>query len=252
MEDTNTFRLNADTSETVLPVDSAFTGGSLELRHSASEYGTSVEEPAGVIDTLTVISIFAIIISLKKLVNVIPSMLTCLFRWKEAFNLEYSVKLSRDRDLFFLIFIIPFCILATKFSLYNPDFISGLGTTLRLLSTTGIFIAYLLLRRLLNVIFRSRDIDSNAYTAAVKLFPTYFCIISMACLISAGILSYTTLPEQTIRQVLYVEICVIYLIFIFRKSQIFGHYCSVFSTILYLCSLEILPTGLLVATAIFL
>ena len=142
--------------------------------------------------------------------------------------------------------------MAAKFGIYSPEFMSGTGQLPTLGIFTGIFITYLLVRRLLGTIFRPGEMDGKAWSAARMLFPTFFCSATLPCLAVAGILSYTGLDDSTIRMILIYVLTFFYLVFLFRKTQIFSHYCSVFSTILYLCTLEILPTGLLVAPAIFL
>ena len=256
MEDTDSICvLREDGMAGILPVDSAFTGGTMHLSNESAQPAVqdiTADSQDKVTGILTSICILVMILSIRKLVNVIPSLLGCLFRWKEAFNLEYNLKLSRDRNLVFLILILPFCLMVSRFGIYSPEFLSGAGQLLRLAAFTGIFIAYLLLRRLLGTIFKSAEMDGKAWSAAQMLFLTFFCLATVCCLAGAGILSYTGLPDNTIRIILIHTVAFFYLVFIFRKIQIFSHYCSVFSTILYLCTLEILPTGLLVASAIFL
>ena len=239
----------------IMPVDSALTGGRLHLLQETADQWTPAiphDGSAMITDILTSVCILVIILSIKRIVNIIPSLLSCLFRWKEAFNLEYNLKLSRDRNLVFFILVLPFCLMAAKFGIYSPEFMSGTGQLPMLGIFTGIFITYLLVRRLLGTIFRPGEMDGKAWSAARMLFPTFFCSATLLCLAVAGILSYTGLDDSTIRMILIYVLTFFYLVFLFRKTQIFSHYCSVFSTILYLCTLEILPTGLLVASAIFL
>ena len=239
------------------PVDSAFRGGLLHLPEELPA-GMPVESTVfaadGVTEILTAVCVLAFILSIRRLVNVLQSMLSCLFRWKEAFNLEYNIKLCRDRNIIFYILLLPFCLLVTRYGIYSPEFMTetGTGNAVRLVFFAGIFVIYLLIKRVLGLIFRSDDIDSTAYTAAKRLFLTFFSTAVLCCLALAGILSYTSISDNTVRLVLTYTLSFFYLLLVFRKSQIFSHYCSVLSTILYLCTLEILPTGLLVASAIFL
>lgn len=206
----------------------------------------------GPAEIAAIICILTVMLSVRRITDVIPSMLGCLFRWKEAFNLEYSVRLSRNRNITFIVLTVPACLLAARFRLYDPDFMSGMTPPLRLLVTCGVFIGYLLTRRLSGTVFRPKTMDRNAYNAARMLFLTFFSLMSMVCIITAGALSFTDTDDTVIRQVSLYITGGFYLLFIFRKCQIFSHYCSLFSTILYLCTLEILPTGLLVASAMFL
>ena len=57
---------------------------------------------------LVLFSFLIVLLLLRRLVNILPSLLACLMRGKESLNLEASVKLSRDRDALALAMIIPF------------------------------------------------------------------------------------------------------------------------------------------------
>lgn len=239
--------------EEIMPVDSAFTGGTIELSHEAgnSIYGGS--DDAGMLaDALVIVSVMAIILSIRRLVDIIPSLLWCMMRWKEALNLEYSIRLSRSRDIIFFFLIIPFCLAVSRYGIYSPEFMDGMSQSSRILATIGIIAGYIMLRIFLEYFLRRKSTDQAIYEAACKAFLTFFCTCTLTLLATAGILSSAHLADNTIRQVLIYVICAFYLLLIFRKIQIFSQSCNVLTTILYLCTLEILPTGLLVVSAIVL
>lgn len=237
-----------------VPVSQAFSGGALMMEQSPvdSSQEDNHDGDSVVTDVVAVICILAVLFTLKKMVNVLPSMLSCLFRWKEALDLEYNVKLGRDRNIIFLVMILPACLLATRYSLYAPDFISTMDISGKFFSYVGILIGYLLVRAAADFATGTRKIDKSAYSAAKMLFLTFFSLGTLFCIVTAGLLSFTELPYETVRSVILYISGALYLLLIFRKAQIFSHYCSVLSTILYLCSLEIVPTGLLVASAMIL
>ena len=68
-------------------------------------------------DILAFICILTIMPVLRSLVSIFPSLVACLVRSKECFNLESSVKLSRSRDIIALAMFLPFCLLASRFNL---------------------------------------------------------------------------------------------------------------------------------------
>ena len=76
-------------------------------------------------DILALISFLMVLLLLRRLVNVYPSLLACLIRGKESINLEASVKLSRDRDRITYAMIVPFCLVACRYRLYEPSFLEG-------------------------------------------------------------------------------------------------------------------------------
>ncbi|MCM1176662.1 MAG: DUF4271 domain-containing protein [Bacteroidales bacterium] len=239
--------------EEIMPVDSAFTGGTLELGHEAgtavysgSEYGDMLT------DALIIMSVLAAVLSVRRIVDIIPSLISCMMRWKEAFNLEYSVKLSRNRDIVSAILLIPFCLLVSRYRIYSPRFLDGMEPSSRALSTIGIVICYIMVRNLLSYSLKGKAVAKAAWCAADKSFRTFFCSCTLILLSTAGVLSFAGIPDNTVKTVLIYVSGALYLLFIFRKCQIFNHSCNLFTTILYLCTLEILPTGLLVASALVL
>ncbi len=233
------------------PVDNAFVSGTLMLPHTPSPSPADHAVGGDVLSTiLIIVSILALIAGVRRLANIFPSLLGCLGRWKEALNTEYSVKLSRDRDIVYALLFIPGCLLINKFSLLLPDFVTALPPLWHLLAVIGCFVVYGLVRMFLNMTCKGKKIDKTAYDAAFKLFRTFFCLTVLVCLATGGILSFTNLPADTLKVVLFYVTAFFYLFFLFRKGQILLHYCSVLSTILYLCILEILPMGICIATAI--
>ena len=66
-------------------------------------------------NTLALISVFVVILSLKALVSVFPSAVASVIRWKENMNMESSVKLSRDRDICSVAMVLPFCLCTFRF-----------------------------------------------------------------------------------------------------------------------------------------
>lgn len=189
------------------------------------------------------------ILLLKNIVNVVPSLVGCLFRWKECLNIEDSLRLSSDRNIFAVFMILPFCIAASGFHLYCPDFLSGLQPAAFFGCTCGIFAGYCLTRTAFAVMIRKPKIPEKIYKAANRTSFSFFCIMAAAVLAAGGICSFADIAEKTARTVLLYIILTVYAVAIVRKFQIFGNYCSFFTAFLYLCVLEFLPTGILVISA---
>ena len=192
------------------------------------------------------------IANVRTFANMIPSFSGCLFRWKENLYIEDSMTLSMNRNRLFYILIIPFCLVVSGYGLYEPDAIAALPRTAHFLSVTGAVILYLLLKYALSWIVRNGRMNEKTYRTAVRTFRTFFIITAAITLVTSGIMSVADVPDDTARTVLLCETAFIYMLSILRETQIFGHSCSLISAILYLCALEFLPTGILVATAIVL
>lgn len=204
------------------------------------------------LNTLALISLIVIITLLRRLVNIYPSLLACMIRWKESVNLEMSVKLSRDRNILAIALVIPFCITAFRFGLYNPSFLEGFSDTLGLAVTIGVFIAYILLRWALTAICRSKKSRKPAYATSVASARTFFIILTLLLMAMGGIMSFIGVDSKVITNAMIWVSGAIYLLFILRRTQIFASSYNFFTVFLYLCALEIIPTGVLVTSAMIL
>lgn len=203
-------------------------------------------------DILAIISTVSVIILMRRLLNIYPSLLACIIRWKESINLEASVKHSLDRNMFAVAMIIPFCLIVYKFGIYSPAFMEGINETFSLLIIIGIFGAYFALRRAMIRIMRPKKMNPKTYKAAICCAYTFFIILTLTLFFVGGIMALLKTDPIVTRTAIIWLSAIIYGIYIFRKTQIFTSSCSIFRGFLYLCGLEIFPTGVLVASALIL
>ena len=204
------------------------------------------------LNTLALISLIIIIILLRRLVNIFPSLLACMIRWKESVNLEMSVKLSRDRNILAVALVIPFCITAFRFGIYSPSFLEGFNETLGLTITIGVFITYILLRLSLTALCRSKKSRKPAYATSVAAARTFFIILTLLLMAIGGIMSFVEVDPNTTKDAMIWVSGTIYALFLLRRIQIFASSYNFFTVFLYLCALEIIPTGVLVTSAMIL
>ncbi|MBR5141214.1 MAG: DUF4271 domain-containing protein [Bacteroidales bacterium] len=200
--------------------------------------------------TLALISLLIALLLLKTMVGVFPSLVACLTRWKESVNLDASVQLSRNRDITTLALVIPFCLTVTRFRLYDPHFMVGLNDNGRLAVTIGILIGWMLLRTFLEHLLRPRKGNPKAYGTARKAAYTYLCILTLLLMLTGGIMAFVDAAPETIKTAMLWISATIYAVLLLRKTQILISSYSFFASFLYLCALEIIPTGALVASAI--
>lgn len=203
-------------------------------------------------DILAIISTVAVIILMRRLLNIYPSLLACIIRWKESINLEASVKHSLDRNMFAVAMIIPFCLIVYRFGIYSPAFMEGINETFSLLIIIGIFGAYFALRRAMIRIMRPKKMNPKTYKAAICCAYTFFIILTLTLFFVGGIMALLKTDPIVTRTAIIWLSAIIYGIYIFRKTQIFTSSCSIFRGFLYLCGLEIFPTGVLIASALIL
>jgi hypothetical protein len=199
---------------------------------------------------LALISLLIVLMMLRMLVEVFPSLMACLIRSKESINLEASVQLSRARDFLALSMFIPFCLIVWRFNLYSPAFLESFNDTTGIGVTIGLFLAYVLSRKALEYIFRPKKSNGKLYNIACKASRTFFGLLTLTLLAMGGIMTFAeTAAETTTSAMLWVS-AAIYLIFLLRKFQILMSSASFFAAFLYLCALEFIPTGAIIASAI--
>lgn len=202
-------------------------------------------------DILALLSIIVVVLLLKRFVNIFPSLMACTIRWKESINLEASVKHSLDRDMLAAAMILPFCLVADGFRLYSPRFMDGLGNNAHLASVIGIFAAYCIIRMLISKMFHPQKMNPKIWKTAGRSSFTFFIILTLVLLAMGGIMRFAGIDPLFTRNAMLCVSAFIYALFLLRKFQIFIFGGSFFTGFLYLCALEIIPTGVLVASAVF-
>lgn len=199
---------------------------------------------------LVLFSFLIVLLLLRRLVNIMPSLMACMIRGKESLNLEASVKLSLDRDALALAMIIPFCLVAFRYGLYSPGFIEEMTDVSLLGIYFGVFVVYLFLRFLMTWLFRPQKLPKKTYVAADKASRSFFIVYTLLLLAMGGIFGLADVQDAVSRDAMLWVSAFMYLLFLLRKTQIFSTSCSVFAGFLYLCALEMIPTGILVVSAI--
>ena len=201
---------------------------------------------------LALISVLICLSLLKRFTAIFPSLMACIIRWKESVNLEASVKLSNDRDKLAFAMLMPFCLVADRFCLYEPKFLSGFDGNMKLAITIGIFLVYFMLRTIAAKFYRPKGRSSKCYKIADKSALTFFIILTLILLAMGGVMTFMDVEPAMIKSAMLWVSAGIYTLSLLRKTQIFVSGCSIFTAFLYLCALEILPTGALVASAVIL
>ena len=199
---------------------------------------------------LALISLLVILMMLRRFVGIFPSLLACLIRWKESINLESSVQLSRDRDFLSVSMVIPFSLLVWRFGLYRPVFLNGCNETIGTYATIGIFLFFILIRKGLEYLMMPKKGNSKIYKTACKASRTFFSLLTIMLITMGCIMTAAGASPEIIKSAMLWVSASIYLIFILRKTQILISNNSFFTAFLYLCALEMIPTGAIIASAI--
>ena len=239
--------------ETVLPADSAFLSGTLHLPHGTDEAAqdrTAVQDHNLVQDTIIALMAVIFILYIRNAVSILPMIAGCLLRWKENLNIEYNVKTSRSRNILALILFPTFCVMLSRYGVWRLPFMEMTSEAVRLIIIAAALGLFAAARILMAAIMKPSRMNHKLWKAGNDSFYTYFAAAALTVIAVAGIMGIADCSGDTIRQTI-IYICIFFwLVFIVRKIQIFKNSCSLFSAILYLCTLEILPMALLVLPAV--
>ena len=198
---------------------------------------------------LAVLCTILFLLNMRSFLKIVPSLWDCVVRWKGNLDLEDSLQLSRSRNWIVAILFIPLCMVVYSHGLYDPDIASGLQPALRLAVVIGALLCYLLLRAFLNWQLEMHNYRSKTFTAANHSFYNYAIILFFLLFLAGAALNAFSPDERLTRSLLVWIMALSYLFYIIRRGQIFASACNPFTTFLYLCSLELLPTAALVLSA---
>ena len=244
-----------DSTSVILPAAQAFSSGTLEMPERLDE-GYAAQALAWsdypVNTALLVIATLLLLISLRIFLGIAPKLLDSLSRWKACVNIDASVQLTRDRNLLGVIATLPIALVADRYSFFSADILDVIPDAWSGLVTLGIIIIWLLVRNLCFYFCSLRTQRPETFRTAHKSFFNYWILAALLLTLTAGVISFTSIPDAAGRTILLYELAVMYLIALLRKSQILLSFCGPLTTFLYLCALEFIPTGALIAGCILL
>lgn len=230
----------------------AFRLGELLLRTVPAGAG-EVSAPVASLSMSILAVLFVILMTvlLRTFIHLIPFIADSLLRARGSVALESSVRVSRDRNTVALAMLLPMLLLAYRYRLYNPDFLADTHPDVRMGLIAAVFAGYLLLRLFMYAVLKPRR-RYEQFQIAHHATYTFFILMVILLLLTAGVMYIFNAPDSLIRLILYIETAFVYLLFLLRKAQILSLSCNHLRTFLYLCGLEILPTAALVVSAVLL
>lgn len=245
----------ADSTNVILPAAQAFLAGELEMPESISPgIGTVptawADHPFN--SAAVILFTFLALFTLKSFLNILPLLFDSFTRWKGCMTIDSSVRLKSDRNLVGYISILPIALIADRFHLFSAGILDTVPEDWHLAATLGTVIAWLLLRHFFYIICSARARRPETFRTAHSSVFNFIILMAAVMVPLAGIFSFTGISEETERMVLIYAAGFFYLVAILRESQILASFCSQIQTFLYLCALEFIPTGALVAGNILL
>ena len=188
--------------------------------------------------------------AVDKFVKLLPELMGSLFSNSVAIRIEDKCRMSRARNQLFSLSMLPLCILFWVSGIYAPRWISTLHAPFDLLSVSGVFLAYCLLRTLMTHALPVPKIRSLAYASFCGL-PKTFAVLLLALLFpTVLVLDLAGCPEDVAKYVIFGLVMSLYAVFLIRRFKIFASEGCFLQAISYLCALEIVPTTLLTVSAV--
>ena len=231
-------------------VEEAFYSSEFKLILEQSESTINTNHECGFFYVFLAVAVIVFLAQINTIIEIIPSLIATAIRWKESLNLEASSRLSRDRNLVAIFSTIPFCLIVYSYNLYSPEWMSSLGPNTRLWTTIGIFGLFFSIRTLLEHILKPRRISLKSYNGVVRVAYSFFIILTIFLLLVSGSAAILDIDKESVTNAMLWISALTSVLYLIRKIQILNSCCSFFSGILYLCALEILPTGVLIASAV--
>lgn len=229
-----------------------FQSGRLLLGETPSGVTEAVPVPVPVtVSILVAVFVILMILLLRNFLQLVPFLADSLLRARGSAALENSVRVSRDRNTLAIVMLIPALLLVFRYRMYNPGFLAWKTGDVRLWLIGASFFAYFMLRLIVYLALKPRRKYEN-YQIAHHASYTFFILLVLLLLLTAGILSVFRVPDTVLTTVLYVLTAIVYVIFLVRRTQILSLSCNHFRTFLYLCALELIPTAALIVSAVLL
>lgn len=205
----------------------------------------------------TGVMILCIVIMLaymRKFMKVFPYLAGGLFRWKLIAELEHYIKMARLRDSLLLPSFIIFCTVLARFSVFMPAPALSCSPIVKTLSVFGLFASVLTVKWLLIMIIPSRRMGTSRDAVVVSVGAGRDFFLLMTAGLAAVLLAATFFPgrEMLMGEVSIYVILSFWVLFLVRKMQILSADAGLLRAFLYLCTVEVPPAAMLVASMMFL
>ena len=203
------------------------------------------------VSILVAVFVVLMILFLRAFLQLLPFIEDSFLRARGSSALENSVRVSRDRNTVALVMLLPALLLAFRYRLYDPSFIAAYSGDACLWLIGACLAGYLLLRLIIYMLLKPRRRYEN-YQVAHHASYTFFILLVLLLLSTAGVLSVFKVQDSAMKVVLYVETAAVYLMYLIRSSHFLLLSCNHFRTFLYLCALELIPLAALILSAVLL
>lgn len=200
---------------------------------------------------LTLVAIFTCLASIPGFIRLLPFLIDGLSRARANSDMEHNVNTARMRKSVSYLLLLPFCLMASRYGLYRPAFSADIPFEWNSVFVLGAFLCFLILRFFCYQIGRP-NVGNEAAGTIHHTMNSYFIILVFLWGATCILMTLLRCPDDAIRIAMLSETALMLTIGWIRTAQILSFYCAGLTTFLYLCSLEIIPTGILFASGMVL
>lgn len=228
-----------------------FSRGQLELSRDALLSGltqSSVWWDVATNKILTGVAVAILLLNLTNLLSLVTPMIECFFRFKAAEGIEHSIGISRTRNISVASLVLPFSLILSRYDVYHPAYFDNLAPEFRTVITIAAVTLFILLVLLASLAVSHRGLSNDLFHAACHTPLNYFIIAFSLLVISMAVFMLFGISDIIAGRIIYVIIIFLWAFSLLRSFQILHSRCDFFTTILYLCALEILPSAVIIAS----
>lgn len=199
-------------------------------------------------NVLAMTSIVILLCFMNRVMSFLPPLFSTLFRFRTTQEVFSNARLKSDCEITALCTFLPLCLILNRFDVYSPDFFQSLTPNIQLLVLIGILLLYLIVQKLCVMLFSARGSETLfAVNNVVYIYIPHLMILSF---FTASIMSFAGCDAELVKYAIFWLSGALYLWLIIRKTQFLLSRFSLFTSILYLCALELIPMGILIASAV--
>lgn len=213
------------------------------------EIRTDIWDADMVNSCLVVACVIAGIACIPRIKMLAPSLWGCMMRSREVQRLHGSIRISRERNILAGLCILPLCLIEARFCMVPLTFPETFPIWGESLAITGIFLAFLVVRKIMSVLFSFLVRGDAAKLTFINFF-NFLAVLTAALAVGAGITGIAGIEKTTARVVLWAESGLLFCLYLLRNWQILSWKGPTFKAFLYLCALELVPLSLTVAGAL--
>ena len=240
-------------SDLFRPMEEAFRSGTLVMPDEAVRAGQAVGSAWGEYPLnwgLIIAAALAFAFNIPNLYRIFPHLAKSFSRWRWNFTIEASLQLARTRDLVALLCIVPFCLVLGRYRLVGMDLFRFVPEAWHTLAILALMLVWYFVRSLIYLLMETRAVNPGTFQVARRAERNFFIILTFVLLAVAGICYCFGAPDSSVRRMLYIAIGVVYTVFLVIKGEILKSVCNPLATFLYLCGIELIPAGILIAACL--